>query len=410
MNNKKRKDKKGRILKTGESQRKDFVYQYRYIDFHGKRQTVYASTLQELRQKEKEIQKQVDDGLDYEAGQITVIELIEKYISLKQGVRYNTKVGYQFVLNLVKKEEFGYRKISTIKVSDAKQWFMKLQKDGRGYSIITSVRGVIKPAFQMAYDEDAVRKNPFAFKLTDAVVNDSEQRIALTDEQLEIWMDFIKNDNTYCKYYDEFVVLLETGMRVSEFCGLTKKDLDFKNRRIRVDHQLVRERGGKYYVEETKTSSGCRFLPMTDSIYQSLKNMLARRPKVKKEVVVDGHTGFIMLDKNGNPKVALHVENEMRWAMKKYKKLHPDRPLPNITPHVLRHTFCTNYANAGMDIKDLQYLMGHSDAGVTLNVYTHANYAHAADQMAKITEFRQKTNLENEKYGMKCGGKKVTVS
>ena len=410
MNNKKRKDKKGRILKTGESQRKDFVYQYRYIDFHGKRQTVYASTLQELRQKEKEIQKQVDDGLDYEAGQITVIELIEKYISLKQGVRYNTKVGYQFVLNLVKKEEFGYRKISTIKVSDAKQWFMKLQKDGRGYSTITSVRGVIKPAFQMAYDEDAVRKNPFAFKLTDAVVNDSEQRIALTDEQLEIWMDFIKNDNTYCKYYDEFVVLLETGMRVSEFCGLTKKDLDFKNRRIRVDHQLVRERGGKYYVEETKTSSGCRFLPMTDSIYQSLKNMLARRPKVKKEVVVDGYTGFIMLDKNGNPKVALHVENEMRWAMKKYKKLHPDRPLPNITPHVLRHTFCTNYANAGMDIKDLQYLMGHSDAGVTLNVYTHANYAHAADQMAKITEFRQKTNLENEKYGMKCGGKKVTVS
>lgn len=213
----------------------------------------------------------------------------------------------------------------------------EFQKDGRGYSTITSVRGVIKPAFQMAYDEDAVRKNPFAFKLTDAVVNDSEQRIALTDEQLEIWMDFIKNDNTYCKYYDEFVVLLETGMRVSEFCGLTKKDLDFKNRRIRVDHQLVRERGGKYYVEETKTSSGCRFLPMTDSIYQSLKNMLARRPKVKKEVVVDGYTGFIMLDKNGNPKVALHVENEMRWAMKKYKKLHPDRPLPNITPHVTTH-------------------------------------------------------------------------
>ena len=97
--------------------------------------------------------------MDYEAGQITVIDLLEKYISLKQGVRYNTKVGYQFVLNLVKKEEFGYRKISTIKVSDAKQWFMKLQKDGRGYSTITSVRGVIKPAFQMA-KITKIRKNP----------------------------------------------------------------------------------------------------------------------------------------------------------------------------------------------------------------------------------------------------------
>lgn len=393
---KKRKDNKGRLLKTGESQRKDLIYQYRYTDFRGKRQTIYAADLQELRKKEKEIQKQVDDGLDYTAGQITVIELLEKYISLKQGVRYNTKVGYQFVLDLVKKEEFGYRKINTIKVSDAKQWFMKLQKDGRGYSTITSVRGVIKPAFQMACDEDAVRKNPFVFKLTDAVVNDSEPRIALTEEQLTTWMEFIRADKTYSKYYDEFVVLLETGMRVSEFCGLTKKDLDFKNRRINVDHQLVRERGGKYYIEETKTSCGCRYLPMTDNVYQALKNMLVRRPKVKTEVIVDGYSNFIMLDKNGNPKVALHIENEMRWAMKKYKKLHPDKPLPHITPHVFRHTFCTDCAQAGLDLKSLQYLMGHSDAGVTLNVYTHANYAHAADQMAKITEFRKKSGSKKE--------------
>ena len=73
-------------------------------------------TLQELRQKEKEIQKQLDAGIDYEAGQITVIELLEKYISLKKGVRYNTQVGYRFVLNLVRKEDFGCRKISTVKV------------------------------------------------------------------------------------------------------------------------------------------------------------------------------------------------------------------------------------------------------------------------------------------------------
>ena len=105
--------------------------------------------------------------------------------------------------------------------------------------------------------------------------------------------------------------------------------------------------------------------------------------------MVGCYSGFIMLDKNGNPKVALHIENEMRWAMKKYKKLHPDSPLPHITPHVFRNTFCTNYANDGMDIKNLQYLMGHSDAGVTLNVYTHASYTHAAEQMAKISQFRQ---------------------
>lgn len=393
----KRKDHKGRILKAGESQRKDGIYQYRYTDCRGKRQCVYSPTLQELRQKEKEIQKQIDDGIDYEAGQITVIELLEKYISLKKGVRYNTQVGYRFVLNLVRKEDFGYRKISTVKVSDAKQWFAKLQKDGRGFSTISSVRGVIKPAFQMAYDEDAVRKNPFVFKLTDVVVNDTVSRVALTEEHLGIWMNFIEKDNPYCKYYDEFVVLLETGMRVSEFCGLIRKDLDFKNRRIRVDHQLIRERGGKYYVEETKTSNGRRFLPMNEAVYDSLKKMLDRRLEVKTEPMVDGYSGFIMLDKNGNPKVALHIENEMRWAMKKYKKLHPDSPLPHITPHVFRHTFCTNYANDGMDIKNLQYLMGHSDAGVTLNVYTHASYAHAAEQMAEISQFRHSPEAKKDR-------------
>ena len=99
-------------------------------------------------------------------------------------------------------------------------------------------------------------------------------------------------------------------------------------------------------------------------------------------------SGFLMLDKNDSPKVALHIENEMRWAMKKYQKLHPDKPLPHITPHVFRHTFCTNMANAGMDIKTLQYVMGHSDVGVTLNVYTHASYDRAAEQMAKIIDFK----------------------
>ena len=383
----KRRDNKGRILRTGESQRKDLIYQYRYTDIRGKRRTIYSSNLSELRKKEAEILKQLSEGIDYAAGQITVIALVERYIRLKQGTRYNTKVGYKFVLNIIKKEDFGYRQIRDIKVSDAQAWMIKLHDDGRGYSTLTSVRGVIKPAFQMAYNEDAIRKNPFDFKLVDVVPNDSQKRIALTDEQQEIWMNFIREDKTYSKYYDEFVVLLGTGMRVSEFCGLTKDDLQFSERRIRVDHQLVRERGGKYYVEKTKTECGCRFIPMTDEVYRSLLNILERRKKVAKEFIVDGYSGFLLLDKNDHPKVALHIENEMRWAMKKYSKLHPDKPLPHITPHVFRHTFCTNMANKGMDVKHLQYIMGHSDVGVTLNVYTHANYDLAAEQMLEIIDF-----------------------
>lgn len=123
---------------------------------------------------------------------------------------------------------------------------------------------------------------------------------------------------------------------------------------------------------------------MTDDVYRSLKNIVNNRPKLKTEMIIDGYSRFILLDKNLNPKIALHIENEMRWAMKKYKKLYPNVVLPHITPHVFRHTFCTNMANAGMEVKTLQYLMGHSDVSVTLNVYTHSSYEHVKEQMEKV--------------------------
>ena len=125
---------------------------------------------------------------------------------------------------------------------------------------------------------------------------------------------------------------------------------------------------------------------MTDAVYDSLKKMLERRPKVKTEPIVDGYSGFIMMDKNGNPKVALHIENEMRWAMKKYKKLPPESPLPHITPHVCRHTFATNQAKRGIAPKTLQYLMGHSDINVTLNVYTHMDFDGAKENLESVQD------------------------
>ena len=382
----KRKDHKGRLLRTGESQRKDLTYQYRYTDVTGKRRTFYAKDLKDLRKLEENIQREIDAGVSYCEGNINIIELVERYVALKQGVRHATKVGYNFVLNLIRKEDFCYRRINTIKTSDAKLWFRKLQQDGRGYSTITSVRGVVKPAFQMACDEDILRKNPFAFSLAGVVVNDTKKREALTPEEQEIFMTFVREDSHYCCYYDEFNVLLGTGMRVSEFCGLTLSDLDFENRKIRVEKQLIKEKGGVYHVEKTKTASGVRFIPMSDEVYQSLRNIVANRKPPQKELMVNGFTGFLLLDKNGNPKVGLHLDHHMQWTMKKYRRTRT-APLPTITPHVLRHTFCTNMANAGMDLKSLQYLMGHSDAGITMNVYTHTSYAQAEKSMLKILKF-----------------------
>ena len=130
-----RKDSKGRVLKKGESERKDGRYQYRYNDAFGARKTVYANGLNELRDLEKRIEKDIGDGIDYSKGQMTVYELVERYLSLKQGVRYNTRIGYNFVSNILGKEPFSRLKVSNVKVSDAQKWIIKCTTMGRDIAL-----------------------------------------------------------------------------------------------------------------------------------------------------------------------------------------------------------------------------------------------------------------------------------
>lgn len=390
----KRRDDKGRNLRPGESQRKDGTYDYRYTDAHGKRRSIYAPDLHTLRVKEEEIQRLTNEGIDYAGGEISVLELLQRYVALKRGVRRNTRTGYDFVLGVVEQEDFGRRKIRDVKMSDAKLWFIKLFDDGYSYSTIACIRGVVKPAFDMACNEDVVRRNPFAFRL-DIIPNNTRKRVALTPQQQKAFLTFIEQDEHFSQYLNEIIVLLGTGMRVSEFCGLTLSDLDFDRRRIRVDHQLVRTAEGKRYIEKTKTECGCRFIPMSDEVYQALYGILANREKRKAEVMIDGYGGFLLLDKHGQPKVAMHIQQVIKRAREKYNQKNVI-PLPLITPHVFRHTFCTNMANAGMDLKSLQYLMGHSDASVTMNVYMHNNYEQAEQAMAKVVSFERYVQTRNQ--------------
>lgn len=383
----KRKDKKGRILKDGESYRSDNRYMYRYTDIRGNRKCIYAQTLSELREKEQLIQRDLQDGIDYAAGSITVLSLVERYIPQRQGVRYNTKVGYNFVLNLLKKEDFAYRQIKDIKPSDAKQWFIKLHDDGYKYSSITTIRGVLRPAFEMAVEDDIVRRNPFSFRVVDVVPNDSVTRKALSQEEKEKYLAYVLGDKCRRRYYDEIIILLGTGLRISELYGLTKSDIDFKERRIRVERQLTRTRNCEYYIEKPKTDSGERYVPMDGAVYQAFQNVIENRKTPKVEMLINGHSGFLFLDKDGKPKVAGHLEHAMKRIIDNYNKSH-DEKLPRITPHVLRHTFCTEMANAGMEIKNLQYLMGHADAYTTLNTYTHSSYVAAEKAHSKIAANR----------------------
>ena len=397
--NNKRRDRKGRVLRTGEQQRKDGRFMYTYRGRDNKMHYVYSWKLEPtdklpagkrqckaLRQLEKEIEKSLNEELAYHGGDVTVLELVERYIATKTVVRHNTLAGYKTVVNMLKQEEFGSRRIDLVKPSDAKLWLIKLQsEDKRSYSSIHSIRGVLRPAFRMAVEDDLIRKNPFDWELATVLINDSVSREAVTPRQERLFLDFVKGDKHYSQYYEGMYILFKTGMRISEFCGLTLSDVNMKERKIHVNKQLQRTREGKYIIAETKTTYGERCLPMTEEVYQCFKKLIAKRRKIKVEPMVDGVGGFLVLDKNGMPYLANHWEKRFQYALGKYKRTFKEE-LPKITPHVCRHTYCSNMAKTGISVKTLQYLMGHADIATTLNVYTHLKYDDVEKEVKEMEE------------------------
>lgn len=393
----KRRDKKGRVLRNGECQRKDGLYQYDYVDLNGKAKCLYSWKLEpsdplpqgkrkckSLREKEREIQRNIDDGIVPYGGQLTVLALTKKYILQKKGVRESTRAGYKTVTNILEKEEFGAKRIDKVKLSDAKEWLIKLQdQDGRSYSSIHTIRGVLRPAFQMAVDDDLLRKNPFQFELVSVIVNDSVTRDAITHDEKRKFLEFIRNDKHFCKYYDGIYILFYTGMRISEFVGLTIKDIDLKEKTINIDHQLQRTSQMQYIIEPPKTEAGNRVIPMQEEVCECFRRIIQNRRKPKVEPMVGGKVGFLYLDKNEMPMVALHWEKYFQHIVEKYNKIYKVQ-MPKITPHVCRHTYCSHCASSGMNPKHLQYLMGHSDISVTLNTYTHVDFDNVKKEVQSL--------------------------
>ena len=392
-----RRDNKNRKLLTGESQDKEGRYRYKYKDAFENRKSVYSWRLTEsdpypkgkrkdisLREKEKQIRKELEDGISPDGRSMTVLELVQKYVNLKRGVKHNTKANYNFVINIIKKEKFGSRMIDTITMSDAKEWLIKLQDDGRGYSSIHSIRGVLRPAFQIAEDDNLIHKNPFEFQLATVVFNNSVTREAVTRKQERDFLKFIKEDHHFCKYYDAIYILFNTGLRISEFCGLTISDIEFDNHRIKVDHQLQRKRNMEYVIETPKTEKGKRYVPMMNDVEESFRRIIENRKNPKIEPMIGGYVGFLCLDKNEMPMVALHWEKYFQHIREKYNKIYRIQ-MPKVTPHVCRHTFCSNMAKSGMNPKTLQYIMGHADISVTLNTYTHLQFDDALQEMKKLS-------------------------
>lgn len=391
-----RKDPKGRKLKSGETyEEKTGRYRYQYQDASGKRRSVYSWTLtakdpiprgvsqksgESLREREHRINDEIMNRIDTSAGNQTVYMLMKRYTDLKwKDVKETTRNGYRTQLNFMQHNPMGQRKIKDVGPAEAEEWFQELHdKYHKGYSSLCTLRGILRPAFRMAKRNRWVLDNPFDFQLNKKRYGGSETREALTKKDMRRFLDFLRTDSHFSRYFNGVYILFNTGLRISEFCGLTPDDIDFENHVIHVRRQLLRLHDGKkmlLYIETLKTENGYRAVPMLPDVEKTFRMVIAERPKVQEKVIwnedhTESATGFLWVDQNGNYEVAQHWSNHFRWAAAKFNRIYKDE-LPEVTPHVARHTFCSNCAAAGMAPKTLQVIMGHSSIEVTLNVYTH---------------------------------------
>ena len=148
-------------------------------------------------------------------------------------------------------------------------------------------------------------------------------------------------------------------------------------------------------IETTKTDAGTRVLPIMEDVAQMFQAIIEDRNAPKVEKAIDGYSGFLFFDDNGMPLVAMHWQHRFNHMVGRYNDIYRVQ-MPNITPHVCRHTYCSNMAKSGMNPKTLQYLMGHSDISVTMNVYTHIGFDDAEEELKRMEEFR-KAQAEIEK-------------
>lgn len=375
----KRRDSKGRLLKDGESQRKDGRYQYRYTDIDGKRRCIYNLDLHALRREAEEINRYLGLGVSYQGGCAPLRELLDRLFWLKRNWTDSTRRTMEQYLVTISKSQLYEMPINRIKVSDIKAYLIGLHDDQYAHGTIAAIFSILKMAFRLAVDDNAIMRDPCNFPLSDILRNETPPVRALSVEQEQALLAFLRQDTVGSRYYDMVVVLLGTGLRISEFAALTIKDIDFKRNLIHVNKQLLRLKG-KVTISRTKSRRSNRDIPMTTAVRESLERMVAARKQNPKKQTIDGIDNFLTVSGNGRPRTHCQYADIMRTFMSRYQ-IQAAVPIERCTPHVLRHTCCTRCIAAGMDVKSVQYLMGHANATTTLNIYADTVFDRVVENM-----------------------------
>lgn len=384
----KRYDKGHRLLRTGETQRVDGYYVYRWTSRDGSRHSVTAKTLDKLRKKEEQIFRDKTDGIRADAQYVTVNDLFELWKSLKSNLKGNTYANYCYMYTQFVADDIGKTPVSRLKRSDVKRFYNKLAGE-RALKIATidNIHTVLHQVLEFAVEDNYVRKNVADNQVKELRMShhfETEHKRALTIPEQELFIEFLANEkNIYYHWYPIFMVMLGTGMRVGEVCGLRWEDINWKEGMISVTHTLAyynhRDEHGCYFSMHTpKTKAGQRIIPMTKEVKEALGKEKENQEMngLYSKTTVDGFSNFVFINRFGNVqnqgalnKALRRIIRDCNDAQLLKEKKNPTL-LPNFSCHSLRHTFTTRLIEAGVNIKVVQELCGHSRSDTTLDIYT----------------------------------------
>lgn len=406
-----RKDNKNRVLKEGEYQRANGTFEYKWRDKKGKRHSIYAKTLEELREKEIDVLRDALDGIRVDKKDITINDLYYRWIQLKKGLKHNTFQNYKYMYTQFVEPDFGKMHITDLKRSDVRAFYNHLADSQHvKTNTIDNIHTVLHQVLELGVEDDYLRYNPSDNALKElkrAHNNDSEKKKALTVKEQELFEKFLGEGGQYHRWYPIFVVMLWTGMRVGEITGLRWCDIDLEEGMISVNHTLVYfDKGGTercgFAVNTPKTKAGERTIPMLPKVKEAflMERDYQKECGIRCEAVVDGYTDFIFINRFGGVQHQGTLNKALRRIIRdcNYEVLDQGKKdavlLPKFSNHSLRHTFTTRMCEAGVNVKAMQDILGHADAETTLQIYADAT---KDLKKAELINFEEYFNAQKNK-------------
>lgn len=366
-------DKRGRKLPKGIRQRGN-TFEGRFM-YSGTTYTVQGTTITKVQKDMTELKYKLEHGIYVAKDKITLDEWYKIWLEeyKKNRVKIGTYTSYEKYYQSIIKKRLGRRQISEIRGEHIQKLYNDLVKEGYALSSIKVVSAVLNGCLKQAMKNGLIERNPVGLAELPRQIGKKKERIALTKEQQDLFMEYAKESYLY----HFFAVMLQTGMRKGEMQGLKYSDIDKKQNVIHVQRTLKYIEGQGYIEDTPKTRTSTRDIPLTAAVVEHIE---AQRKYWNFKIV--NMNQYLFCNEEGGPISRERIQAEIDRTVKRIREAGHD--FPRITSHVFRHTFATRAIEAGMPPQVLKTILGHSSLAMTMDLYSHVLPDTKAEEMQKI--------------------------